>query len=293
MLEKLRQAKRIGLVLGGGSMRCAFQVGVIECLRELLLEPSVCIGVSGGAWNAAAVAARTDQRLRYYWRSFARMPYISLFNLAREHSPFMFRTVHHRTFSRYVGSDRLKHANAIPCFVMLSRLRDRTPLLVDLREVDDPLEVLLATNYLPPYYTHAPRIQGERCGDGGMANNCPYEAAFEQGCDAVILVAVKGESEGGLYRNPGNTDHQIPPAYRDSVVVIRPRHRLPFSFTERRLPALEKLMDLGYLRAREVLLGERYDETEIRAEGEAPTLRIARLLRGLSRKPVPMDVAAE
>lgn len=294
MLETLRSAKKIGLVLGGGSMRCAFQIGVIEALRELEVHPALCIGVSGGAWNAAAVAAGTDHRLRYYWRTFARMPYISLANLFREHSPFLFNLLHHRTFSRYVGAERLKGEQALPCYIMVTRLRDRRPMLIDLRETEDPLNVLLATNYLPFYYTYAPRIDGERCGDGGLTNNFPYEEAFALGCDAVVLVAVKGESEGGLNRSPRETDHLVPDKLRDKVVVIRPRHRLPFSWTERRWASLRQLIDLGYLRAREVLLGELHPETEIRAEGEAPTLRLSRLFRRLRPiGPQSLDVAAE
>ena len=40
--------------------------------------------------------------------------------------------------------------------------------------------------------------------------------------DAVVLVTMKGESEGGLYRNPHEPDHAIPPPYRERTVVIRP-----------------------------------------------------------------------
>ncbi|HZF11679.1 MAG TPA: hypothetical protein VFE33_23075 [Thermoanaerobaculia bacterium] len=39
------------------------------------------------------------------------------------------------------------------------------------------------------------------------------------------------------------------------------------------------MMDLGRLRAREVLLGERHPETELRARGQAPSALFARMLR--------------
>ncbi|HEX3129317.1 MAG TPA: hypothetical protein VH394_18425, partial [Thermoanaerobaculia bacterium] len=67
-------------------------------------------------------------------------------------------------------------------------------------------------------------------------------------------------------------------AYRDRVVVIRPRHRLPMSWLERRWPVLRNTIELGRLRAREVLLGEAHPETEARAAGTALTLLLARLL---------------
>ena len=279
-LSHLRAARRVGLVLSGGSARCAYQIGAIETLVELGIQPALCVGVSGGAWNAAAVAVGHAHRLRTYWRAFTRMPGLDLRNLLREHSPYRWNEIHRRTFSRYVGPERLRRPETMPVFVGVTRLSDRQPLYYDLRTAEDPLKVLLASNYLPPFYTHAPRIDGERCGDGGMCNNIPYEKAFEEGCDAVVLATMKGESEGLPNRNPREIEHAVGPEYRDRLIVIRPRHRLPTSFLERRWPALVQAIELGRLRAREVLLGEVHPATEIRTDRIAPTMLVARLLLG-------------
>jgi predicted acylesterase/phospholipase RssA len=278
-LALLRSASRVGIVLSGGSSRCVFQIGALEALTELGVRPGLCIAVSAGSWNGAAVAAGTQHRLRHYWRAFARMPPLDLRNLLREHSPYRFAEMHRRTFARYVGADRLRGAAALPLFIGVTRLRDRAPVLFAARAVEDPFLLCLASNYLPPFYTHAPRLGGERYGDGGLSDNLPYEKAFAEGCDAVVLVTMKGESEGELYRSPREPEHVVPAALRDRVVVIRPRHRLPVSFTERRWPVLRGIADLGRLRAREILLGERHPETDLRAAGISPTLLLSRVLR--------------
>jgi predicted acylesterase/phospholipase RssA len=278
-LDLLLSASRVGVVLSGGSARCSFQVGVLETLAELSVRPGLCIAVSAGSWNGAAVAAGTVHRLRYYWRAFVRMPYVDLRNLLHEHSPYRFSEMHRRTFTRYVGAERLRAPEAPPLFIGVTRLRDRRSVLFNARTADDPLLLCLASNYLPPFYTHAPRLGGERFGDGGLSDNLPYEKAFAEGCDAVVLVTMKGESEGELYRSPRDTEHVIPAALRDRVVVIRPRHRLPIAFAERRWPVLREVVELGRLRAREVLLGERHAETDVRAAGVSPTAFLARLLR--------------
>ena len=265
-LTLLRSARRIGFVFSGGSARCIFQVGVVETLLELGIQPAVCVGVSAGAWNAAAVAAGTSHRLRRYWRAFARMPHLDLGNLLRERSPFRFAEMHRRTFSRYVGIERLRSAEALPLLIGVTRLRDKTGFYFDAREVEDPLQLLLASNFLPPFYSRPPRIAGESYGDGGMVNNIPYEKAFEEGCDAVVLFANKGESEGSLYRSPREPLHEIPSPRRERTVVIRPRHRLPIAFTERRWSILASIAEIGRLRAREVLLGETHAETDVRGE---------------------------
>jgi predicted acylesterase/phospholipase RssA len=275
-LERLRAARRIGYVFSGGSARCAFQVGAIEQLAAAGIVPALTIGVSAGSWNAAIVSARIESRARYYWKSFFRMPHVSLRAVLTHHSPYLFTEIHRRTFARFIGQ-RLHASGALPLFVSVTRLRDRANRVLRANDLADPVELLLATNYLPPFYTHAPRIEGERYGDGGASDNAPYEKAFAEGCDAVVLMTVKGESEGGIYRNPRDVNHVIPAEYRDRVMVIRPRHRLPFRFTERRWPLLDQLITIGALRTREVLYGEYHPATEIRAEGDSPSVKLAKL----------------
>ena len=233
-----------------------FQIGVVETLFAFGIEPAVCLGVSGGAWNAAAVAVGNARRLRSYWRFYCRMPYFDLTNLLREQSPFIWRRLHERAFRRYVSETRLRAESKVELLVALTRFRDRTPVVFDVRKTEDPFALLLATNYLPPFYTHPPVLGGERYGDGAFADNLPYEALFERGCDAVVLITQKGECEGGLFRNVDDADHVIPEAYRDKVVVIRPRHRTDLRFSERSWKYLGPVADLGAQRAREVLLGQ-------------------------------------
>ena len=215
------------------------------------------------------------------------MPAVDLRNLVREHSPFIWSRLHARAFDRYVGAQRIKSEDALPLYVGLSRLRDRTHVVIHITAAADPFRVLLASNYLPPFYTHPLDLDGERYADGGFTNNTPYEELFKLGCDAVVLMAVKGESEGGLYRSTDDFDHVIPSEYRDRVVVIRPRHRMPLGFVERRWEKLAPIADLGALRAREVLLGERHPQTDLAATGPAPSAYFSRAvtrMRQLNRK---------
>lgn len=268
-LEMLRGARRVGFVFGGGSARCAFQVGVVEALAALGIRASLTIGISGGVWNAAAVAVGNEHRLRYYWRCFGRMPHLDLRNLLAEGSPFVYTRLHQRTFAEYVGAAALKAAGAAPLWVGVTRLSDLTPHVFRAQDFDDPLPLLLASNYLPPFYTLPPRLGGVRYGDGAMSDNLPYEKAFEEGCDAVVVMANRGLSDGGLFRRPGDRDHRVPAELAGRTVIIRPRHRLPVAFSERRWSRLRPIMELGRLRTREVLLGERHRETEL-ARGEMP-----------------------
>lgn len=282
--DRLKRAQRVGFLFSGGSTRCAFQIGVVETLLELGITPAACLGVSGGAWNAAAVGAGQASRLRPYWRCFSRMPHLDLRNLVREYSPFIWSRTHARTFRRYVGEDAIR-SSEVDILIAVTRLRDLVPVTFDLRKAADPFRVLLASNYLPPFYTRRVVIDGEAYGDGGATNNIPYEVLFERGCDMVVLMASKGESEGDLFRNMYDFEHRIPAELGDRVVVIRPRHRLDLGFTELRWELLSGVADLGRLRAREVLLGESHPETEVGRPGPSISLRVARARRWLRRRP--------
>ncbi|MEO8034992.1 MAG: patatin-like phospholipase family protein [Acidobacteriota bacterium] len=282
MLDRLRSDKAVGFLFSGGSARSVFQVGVVETLTELGVVPVACLGVSAGVWSAAAVSAGSAASLRQYWRFFCRMPYVDLTNLAREHSPFIWPRLHDRAFRRYIGVEKIR--TGLPLYAALTRLRDRTQVIMDVREAADPFEVLLASNYLPPFYTHARVMAGERYGDGGLTDNVPYEALFERGCDLVVMIVAKGESEGGLHRNFADCDHVIPEQYRDRVILIQPRHRLPIGFVERRWERLAPIAEMGRLRAREVLLGERHPETDVAAKGRAPTAYVSWMFAAMRRR---------
>lgn len=275
----LREGKT-GFLFTGGSSRAAFQIGVAELLQEIGVRPAACLGISAGAWNAAAVAVGNTRRLRPYWRFFVRMPSVDVTNVVRaDRSPFIYRKLHERAFARYVGVERLR-ATPVPVWIAVTRIADRELLILDARDQEDPLTLLLASNYVFPFYTVPPQISGTRCADGGFANNAPYEYLLENGCDRVVLISPKGESEGGIFRNFADFDHVIPEPLRDRIVVIRPRHRLPCGFAERDWKILDRLADIGYARAREVLLGESHDElTEVRGIGFSPLLATAKLIR--------------
>src|ERR1051325_5366221 len=217
-LQLLRNAKRIGFLFSGGSARCVFQIGVIETLFELGIRPGGWLGGSAGAWNAAVVAAGRSSQLRPYWKFFVRMPDVALTNLAREHSPFIWSRLHRRVFDRYVGNERIKSPDARPLYVALTRLRDRANVIVHLTVEDDPFHVLLASNYLPPFYTHPLVIGGAKLGGGGLSNNIPFETLFDLGCDAVVLMAAKGGSEGPLFRSAIDDELTPPPSIPDNVV---------------------------------------------------------------------------
>ena len=146
----------------GGSSRCAFQIGVIEALAELGVTPSLAI---------EHLRRRVERRHR-------RRPF-------RVADPLLLAVVHahaaHKnmrdictstirrgasatctsaTSTDSSGPIAFAEPDALPLFVSVTRFGDGANVIFNARDVDDPLQLLLATNYLPPFYTHRPVIDG-------------------------------------------------------------------------------------------------------------------------------------
>jgi len=59
------KAGKAGLVLAGGGARAAYQVGVLQALKEIVPDPAtnpfpIICGTSAGAVNAGALAVNAD-----------------------------------------------------------------------------------------------------------------------------------------------------------------------------------------------------------------------------------------
>jgi len=205
----------------------------------------------------------------------------------RDFTPFRYAYLHERAFDRYVGRANLVSDESIPMWVGVTNLSTLESRVLSVREVPDPFQLILASNYLPPFYTKPVSIEGVEYGDGGLTNNLPYETLLDLGADIVLIIAINGESAGGLFRSPKEVDHEIPEEYADRVFVIRPRHRLPVFFVEWRWHMLASTINLGYLRAREELLGETHPRCANHSRSIEPVrsaLRFVHKIRKESRE---------
>ena len=53
----MEKQKKIGLVVEGGGMKCAYNAGTLDAFLEHNITFDYCIGVSGGAGNVASYVA--------------------------------------------------------------------------------------------------------------------------------------------------------------------------------------------------------------------------------------------
>ena len=234
-----------GLVLSGGFLRGAFQVGVIEALHARGIRFPVVVGVSSGAWNAACIATGQIGEMRDFWLEVARAPKLRLRNLWRHGTPSNFPEIVRRIPMRTLRFDRLANSGVRLRVGALS-LRDRCLHLFDhwaSREAF--LASLMASNYLPGIYGRPMRIDGRYYADGGLVDNVPYEAAFEAGCSRALVVVQdwRGRiSKRLLDRRP----HSIPASERQRVAVIHPEEPLPIGRVTTTVDGLLRCFEAGH-----------------------------------------------
>jgi len=216
----------LGLVLSGGFLRNAFQVGVIEELRARGFRFDVVVGVSSGAWNAACVATDQIDEMRTFWMKVAGARKLRLANLWRHGTPSNFPEIVRRIPARSLKFDRLA-ASSIRLRIGATSVRHRCLHLFEgWKNRGEFLATLMASNYMPGLYGRPIRIGGHYYADGGLADNVPYEAAFEAGCERAVVVVTDPR---GCFRKRllDSKAHRIPPTLRDRIILVHPGAPLP------------------------------------------------------------------
>lgn len=250
--------RRLGLVLSGGFLRGAFQVGVIEALHARGVRFEVVVGISSGAWNAACIATDQIAEMRSFWLEVARAPKLRLKNLWRYGTPSNFPEIVRRIPMRRLRFERLSDSGVWLRIGALA-LRDRRLHFFDVW--DDRrafFASLMASNYLPGIYGYPLPVAGRYYADGGLIDNVPYEAAFAAGCDRAVVVVA--DPQGRIWKRPfAARPHTIPAAARARLTVIHPQAPLPIGRVRALPEAVLHCLDAGHRAVARAVAAGRFD----------------------------------
>ncbi|GGI08086.1 patatin [Egicoccus halophilus] len=184
----------VAVVLGGGGIHGAVQIGMLQALQEHGVRPDLVVGTSVGAINGAMLAARPDdavERLRSLWTNLA------------EYSPFEASLLERAT--TFTRSRIHLHGNHRLRRLLLSHLPARTFGALELpfqcvaasieraaaQWFDDgPLiEALLATTAVPGLLPPVV-IGSDHYLDGGLVDSIPVGRALELGARRIYVLQV-------------------------------------------------------------------------------------------------------
>jgi NTE family protein len=181
------------LVLAGGGVRGAVQVGMLQVLAEHGFVPDRIYGSSVGALNGAAFAGdptrRGVERMTQIWTGLTRE---LVYPQGRLHGPWLYLQQRDSVYANSglravieegVGFERLEDA-LIPIEVVATSLTDGRERWFT---YGPALDAILASAAIPAVFPPV-EIDGERFIDGGVVNNVPIRRAIDAGATRIVVL---------------------------------------------------------------------------------------------------------
>lgn len=205
---------RVGLSLGGGGSRGAYQVGVLKALDEsgILRQIRHVSGTSIGAINTMMVMAKFSyekmietwekiDNIDLYGNHFSKFRFnkIGMFSLQdiyeKLSEEIKLSEVRESKIQGYVTATKIKKGSMIDQ-VMLHRMEKE---VFHLNQVEDPHKATLASASIPVLFGST-EIKGKSYIDGGAKDNCPIEPLINHGCNIIIAIPIDRISSFGKYK---------------------------------------------------------------------------------------------
>jgi len=181
------------LVLAGGGVRGAVQVGMLQVLTEHGFVPDRIYGSSVGAVNGAAFAGDPTrggvERMTETWTGLTRE---LVYPQGRLHGPWLYFQQRDSVYANSglraviqegVAFERLEDA-VIPIEVVATSLRDGRERWFTYGPVVD---AVLASAAIPAVFPPV-EIDGERFIDGGVVDNVPVRRAIDAGATRIVVL---------------------------------------------------------------------------------------------------------
>ncbi|ROS23846.1 patatin-like phospholipase family protein [Cellulomonas sp. PhB150] len=186
----------IGLVLGGGGVRGAVQVGMLRALFEAGIVPDTIVGTSIGAINGAAVAhdptIAVVDRLVEAWASPAAAAIYGdswpkqLRRLARSRTHLNDPAPLRALLVDMLGEDPTFEGLQVPLAVTAASIERAAERWFD----SGPLIPAVLASSSVPGILPATEIDGEHFVDGGIVNSIPLGEAIRRGATRVYVLQV-------------------------------------------------------------------------------------------------------
>jgi len=195
-MAEIRMKEPIALVLGGGGVLGASQVGMLRALGDAMVHPDLILGTSVGAINGAALAAGHDragavEELSRLWEEMADSDIFGGSLLSRTvravrtgthlHSSEPLRQRLEATF----GHRRIEDLPMPFQCVAASIERAREHWFTDGSVVDAVLASCAVPGLLQPV-----QVDGEHFLDGGLVSSVPVDRAMQLGARTVFVLHV-------------------------------------------------------------------------------------------------------
>lgn len=193
--EEANKMGKLGLVVEGGGMKCAYSAGILDKFLDEHVTFDYVIGVSAGSANALSyLAGQRGRNLRFYTTHIHEPGYFGPASFLKSGDLFGLDYIY-STVTNSSGSDPIDYpaiaANPAIYELVTTNAVTGTPIYLGKdRLSQDNYEAVKASCALPA--ACRPRmIDGVPCYDGGISDPIPVDRALAQGCDKVVVILSK------------------------------------------------------------------------------------------------------
>lgn len=186
---------KIGLLLEGGGMKCAYSAGVLDCFLEDGIQFDYVIGVSAGSANGVSyLAGQKGRNKRFYTDHINDKDYMGLRCFRKTGNIFGLDYIY-STLTNSDGADPLDYEKMMenPTEYELVATNAQTGKAVFFSKenfVKDDYKEIKASCAIPAVCKPVV-IDGVPYYDGGIADSLPFARAFERGCDKLVVITSK------------------------------------------------------------------------------------------------------
>lgn len=212
---------KIGLVLGGGGGKGAYELGVWKALTELGINKYINFfsGTSIGAFNAALFAQENMEIAEELWKEVSLEKLIPLnkleilkkgigliiggknLNLSKK---YLSQKAEEGSVSKegaielidkYIDINKIKSSGKI-CYATCTELPDFKVKYFNLSEYDENIckNIIIASSSLPLIYEPT-EVNNIKYIDGAICDNLPVQPLYGEGCNIIIVVSLSRENK--------------------------------------------------------------------------------------------------
>ncbi len=191
----MEKKEKIGLVVEGGGMKCAYNAGILDVFLDHQITFDYCIGVSGGAGNVASfVAGQRGRNIRFFTEHIHSPQYFGVKSLLKTGNLFGLQYIY-GDLTNSTGKDPLDFPAIMrnPAEYEVAATNVVTGEAEYFGKEDmkqDDYRPIMASSAIPAACLPV-EINGVPYYDGGISDAIPVRRALEKGCDRIVVILSK------------------------------------------------------------------------------------------------------
>lgn len=233
---------KLGIVFEGGASRTVFSAGVGDVFLDEGIVPDYFVGVSAGiAFGISYLSGQKGRNLRIATEYMNRKEYQGMRHLfnpekkcfynveyAFDKVPNQLLPFDYEAFAGYKGK----------VVATVTNIHTGRPEYLEVSSEDKHFKAVLASCALPVFFKPV-KVGNHYYLDGGLTDSLPYEQAFKEGCDKVIVVMTR---QRGYVKKPEPASVVSSALYKDYPEIVRALKLRPqrYNASVQKLHQLEK-----------------------------------------------------